>query len=290
MTETIFPHFRLEQWNSMRLQLLWAYQKPMNMQQDVHHAIYDFQTAALVQKGWAEAGSKQDKVIRAEKGQWLLYHQGERWQRFSQDCVILSIGFRFQFPTGDAVFNRGLPVTIASREHPPLKQSAQNILQAMEAHIGTGFLRLKEQVDLQNYMHAQNALRLFLIEFAHVCQKQGIRASQTGHSNPHVMAALEMIEATPISENGKPLKPGSIAKSIGIHPVYLDRLMVEETGLTTFQQIDKRRLQIAQDALIANQDHLKAIAYSLGFSSPAHFSSWFKQRTQCTPFQFRKQG
>jgi len=290
MDTTPYPEFRLEQWSSMRLQLLWAYQKRMDHPQRGSSPTYDFQTAALVRKGWAEVGQGGSERLRAGAGQWLIFKQGKRWQRFSADCELLSIGYRFQLPTGEALYDEGLPVGFAAEQSPQMEREARKVLRLMERHIGAGFLLSKQVVDMRHYLLSQNALRSFLIELAGILHRQGVRPQTMGQGHPKVVQALEMIHSAPISDLGKTLSNQRIADKVGLSLTHLDRLIVAETGRTIFQHIDTRRLRTAQDALLAERDSMKAIAYALGFSSPAHFNSWFKKRTQTTPLQFRKQG
>jgi AraC-like DNA-binding protein len=274
----------------MRLQLLWAYQKRLNLQESFSQNDYKFQTVALVCKGWAELGHTESQHIHADRGQWLIFKQGRRWQRFSKDCVLLSIGFRFQLPTGEAIFDDGLPLRIQASEHPNLEHEARQVLKHMEQHVGNGYLLLNEVVDMRHYLLSQNALRSFLIELASVCHLHGVHPKSMNLGNPQVIHALEIINSTPTSGNTQQIKSNEIAQKIGLSPTHLDRLMVQETGHTVHQHMDNRRLVTAQDALLAKQDSLKVISYTLGFSSPSHFNSWFKRKEGCTPLRYRNQS
>ncbi|WPJ96142.1 helix-turn-helix domain-containing protein [Coraliomargarita algicola] len=285
-----FPEYRLEQWNSLRIQLLWAYQKKGDLPQVIDSMDYHFQSAALVIKGWAKVGVSTDAEHRADPGQWLIFKQGRRRQQFSVDCELLSIAYRFQLPTGEALYDDGLPCIFDATEAPRLEREARKILPLMARHVDAGFLRLQQVLDMRDYMLTQNALRSFLLELTAVLQVKGIHPQVMGKGNARVAQAMEMINSADIYELGKSVTNASIAKRVSLSLPHLERLMVAETGHTLYQHIDLRKLQTAQDALLANHDSMKAIAYSLGFSSPAHFNSWFKKRTRMTPLQFRRQG
>jgi len=274
----------------MRLQLLWAYQKSMDLPQSVSNQTYHFQTAALVLQGWAEVGHQPSDRLRAEAGQWLVFKQGKRWQQFSPDCELLSIGYRFQLPTGEAFYDEGLPLAFSASDHPALEREGRKVLRLMEQYVGAGFLLSKQVIDMRHYLLSQNALRSFLIELASILHTYGIRPQSMRQEDPRVVRALEIINSSAINELGQAASHRTVARDVGLSPTHLDRLMVAETGRTLFQHIDTRRFRTAQDALLADQDSIKAIAYALGFSSPAHFTSWFKKRTGHTPLQFRKKG
>jgi AraC-like DNA-binding protein len=282
-----YPQYRWGQWTSMRLQLLWAYEKRMNLPETFAQNDYNFQTVALVCEGWAELRHRKTQHIRAECGEWLIFKQGRRWQRFSKDCKLLSIGYRFQLPTGEAIFDEGLPLCVSANQFPKLENEARNILGLMKAHVGAGYMRFKEIVDMRHYLLSQNALGSFLVELAHICNTYDIHARSMCLGNSQVIQALEIINAFPETSELRCMKSSDIAQRIGLSPTHMDRLMVQETGLTVHQHMDNRRLITAQDALIAKQESLKVISYTLGFSSPSHFNSWFKKKEGCTPLQYR---
>ncbi|MDQ8193677.1 helix-turn-helix transcriptional regulator [Coraliomargarita sp. SDUM461004] len=285
-----FPEYRLEQWNSLRIQLLWAYQKQGNLPQVIDRMDYHFQSAALVIKGWAKVGVGTHEEQLAEPGQWLIFRQGRRRQQFSEDCELLSIVYRFQLPTGEALYNEGLPLIFEAAQVPRLEREARKVLRLMARHVDAGFLRSQQVLDMRDYMLTQNALRSFLLELTGILHARGVHPHVMGKGSTQVAQALELINTAEIHELGKSVTNASIAQQVSLSLTHLERLMVAETGRTLFQYIDLRKLRTAQDALLAEHDSMKAIAYSLGFSSPAHFNSWFKKRTQMTPLQFRRQG
>lgn len=287
MTSSIYPRFRLDQWTTLRLQLLWAYRKLIETADKPQHpGHFPFHTAALVCEGWAEAQHEGTRRIRANAGQWLVLRQGLRWQRFSKDCELLSIGFRFQLPTGEAVFDEGFPLRFASADHPGLEREAWRVLRHVRKSIGEGYYLRQQMVDMREYLLAQNALRLFLLELAGVFHACGIRQRTMSPGNPHVLRVLDIIEHLP---TGQSVTGASIAKQVGLTITHLDRLMLAQTGHTVHQQIELRRIQRAQDALLARASSLKAIAYDLGFSSPSHFHRWFKKTHNMTPLQYSHQ-
>ncbi len=270
------------------MQLIWAYEKRMKHTEEFYETRNNFQTALLVKKGWAEAGQSKASVKRARKGQWLVLRQGKRLQRFSPNCEILSIGFRFQFPTGDAVYDEGYPLCFESHLSPEFNEAALKVLEEVRLHIGDGYYLRQQEMDMEHFLMSQNALRVFLIELAKVFHSHEM-PPQTGiQENPLVSQALVTIDEA-INAPDKKIKTSDIARRMQLSTSHLDRLMVSGTGRTIHQQIEARKLQLAQDALIADHSSLKTIAYDLGFSSPSHFNYWFKQREGVTPLAYRQQ-
>ncbi|MFQ9937062.1 MAG: helix-turn-helix domain-containing protein [Parasutterella excrementihominis] len=48
-----------------------------------------------------------------------------------------------------------------------------------------------------------------------------------------------------------------------------------------------RRLGLAENLLKENKLSIKQISYSVGFKTPAHFSTAFKKRHEMTPSEYR---
>lgn len=269
----------------MRLQLLWAYEKSMLGVVSPSGTSYSFQSALLVLKGWAEAGESPSRHKRATQGQWLILRQGPRWQRFSDDAVVLSIGFRFQLPTGEAIYDENFPVKVESSDWPGLERAAGRVMSSMKKHVSLSFFPRQQVVNMRDFLLSQSALRLFLIELADIFQAEGVRPRTMSQGNTHVLDALEIIDHIP---PGKTMTAQDIAAQTGITLTHMDRLMVAETGHTVHKQLEMRRLVLAQDALLANTASLKSIAYDLGFCSPSHFNHWFRKNHGQTPLQFRQ--
>lgn len=67
----------------------------------------------------------------------------------------------------------------------------------------------------------------------------------------------------------------------------LSKLFSEVRGITIERFAIIHRIEYAKELLCYNQLSTSEIAYTLGYSSPAHLSSQFKQVTGMTPKEFR---
>ena len=70
----------------------------------------------------------------------------------------------------------------------------------------------------------------------------------------------------------------------------LSKLFSEVRGITIERFAIIQRIEYAKELLCYSQLSTSEIAYKLGYSSPAHLSSQFKQVTGMTPKDFRAQG
>ena len=79
-----------------------------------------------------------------------------------------------------------------------------------------------------------------------------------------------------------------IAKIAGYSKFHLNRLFLENTGLTIYQYIKERRLLEAANQLISTEKSIIEIAFCVGYTSQQAFTFAFKQKFLCTPQTFRK--
>lgn len=85
----------------------------------------------------------------------------------------------------------------------------------------------------------------------------------------------------------KNLNNKQFSEMTGYHEYHLNRLFMKHTGFTIHQYILNVRI-IQAKKLLQNTDlPLSAIADKIGFNSNTHFSSYFKQIVEMSPFEFR---
>ncbi|WP_025680790.1 helix-turn-helix transcriptional regulator [Paenibacillus massiliensis] len=80
-----------------------------------------------------------------------------------------------------------------------------------------------------------------------------------------------------------------IADVFYISSPYLCRIFKETTGFTVIEYLNYVRIRQAQELLRETSWRVTRIAESTGFDSIAHFGRVFKQMTNRTPLQYRKQ-
>ena len=80
-----------------------------------------------------------------------------------------------------------------------------------------------------------------------------------------------------------------VADTMNMNSRTLQRRLAE-FGLTYRQLVDEVRLETARRLFENSELGLSIIAYSLGYSDPAHFSRAFVRWTGTTPWKFRCRG
>ena len=113
------------------------------------------------------------------------------------------------------------------------------------------------------------------------------RADQAGSDNrdtvPRILSYIEQ-------NIGRRISNTEIGEALNYNPNYLNRLMLQHTGMPLHQYILQRRLSIAANLLLNGRQPISDVAMALGFSSPSHFSNFFKEQTGMTPNRYRQQG
>lgn len=82
----------------------------------------------------------------------------------------------------------------------------------------------------------------------------------------------------------------AIQSDLHLSKFYLAKTFKEVTGITIFQFLIQRRVYQAKIELIEGKRPITEIGYDVGFKHPSHFSRAFKQYTNLTPEQYRKQN
>lgn len=81
-----------------------------------------------------------------------------------------------------------------------------------------------------------------------------------------------------------------VAQVAACSPFHLSRVFRRLRGIGLHQQLVQLRLREAVDRLQDHHDSLTDIAMNLGFSSPSHFSTCFRDNFGVSPRRFRRNG
>ena len=81
-----------------------------------------------------------------------------------------------------------------------------------------------------------------------------------------------------------------IGSDLNYNPNYLNKLMIQHTGMTLHQYVLQSRLDYAMTLLHTTDRSINDIALELGFYSLSHFSNYFKKQTGTTPVLYRRSG
>lgn len=81
-----------------------------------------------------------------------------------------------------------------------------------------------------------------------------------------------------------------ISKDLNYSKFYISRVFSENTGISIYKYIQRRRLTIAAQKLVETNKPIIAIAYEAQYNSQQAFTLAFHQLYVCTPQTYRKNG
>ena len=110
----------------------------------------------------------------------------------------------------------------------------------------------------------------------------------TRTTGPLTARELQNIEQYLSGLSGKAPSVVDMATACGLSERYFAKRFRELTGLPVSQYIKAVQVSRAKVLLMETDLPLKEIAYRLGYSTSANFSSSFRAATGTTPGQFRK--
>ena len=107
-----------------------------------------------------------------------------------------------------------------------------------------------------------------------------------GRKDDTVTAILRHIEA----HFTEKITLGGLADAFHLHPIYLQRLFKERTGLSPLEYTQKLRVERAGVYLVSSNMSVDEIAEAVGFCNASYFIKVFHSITSNTPAQYRKKA
>lgn len=272
----------VEDWSSLRARLLWCYQgevAPSNRR--------EITQGRRLTAWWIHAGAvtvtSRGKSLSAGEGDWIFCGPEPWEQSFTGKARLLSINFHLEWPSGDSLVEPFFVIPAA--DHPALAAAAKPLL---------ALLRRKfpgVRVDLQGlsasptaFFQLQQLFSAWVLAYLETVLALGVLPARMTGVDPRVQAALRLLDRQGWEVR---YREEALARQVGLSVGHLDRLFVHQMGTTPRGYLQKRRLESARARLREPVMAIKKVAYELGFSSPAHFSHWFREATGQSPREFR---
>lgn len=276
------PNLSIAEWSALRMQLLWCYEGSVRKDHLDKLNTGRHLSAWLIEAGSA-AVHRRGQTIRARAGEWLFNGPAARRQEFSPGARILSINFVLEWPSGDPLFETFLK--IPGGRAPALSRAARPLARFLHRHFPNVRTNLSGRPSsLVSHFEIQRLFSTWMLAFLKALRDAQVHPSRMAGKDPRILSAVRLLERHPWEP---PFEKAGLARQIGLSAGHLDRLFVREIGLTPAAYLQRRRLNLATALLADSSIPVKKIAYDLGFSSPAHFSHWFRNARGKSPRQFR---
>ncbi|MEY3051673.1 MAG: hypothetical protein RLY31_1458 [Bacteroidota bacterium] len=154
------------------------------------------------------------------------------------------------------------------------------------------FTRIQAELRQSVDKHSKKLIAANIELFLNYCERFYDRQFLTrDQANQGIMEKLEELLANYFSSD-KPRTTGLpsvayCARELNLSANYFGDLVKKETGRTAQEYLQQKLLDEAKDRLRHPAISVGEVAFGLGFRYPQHFSRLFKQRTGCTPVEYR---
>lgn len=220
-------------------------------------------------------------------GRWVFLGHTPTEIRFSPGSRIVSISFHLLTADGRALFPDLSPYLCPESATEILRDATNVILENLEPWKEQGTLLLgRHRIDLIDNLAIEAAFYHFLSHYCRLLLETGAEPLELHQMDERVHQAVQLLTAWDMRI---PFSEEALAASVHLGPAQLRRLFEKAMGRSPFQYYDRHRWELADHSLREGQLPMKELAYELGFSSPAHFSNWFRNRAGMSPGAYRKQ-
>lgn len=272
-------------WRTLRCEWLWVYRGPVP-QWGVWSAEIPVPAGVFfVERG--EVRIRADgKEIRVPRGQAFFSSPHLRQHWFAPGTCLLSVGFRAQWPDGTSLFRNALNFTAATSA---LRTATRKLFTTIHGPQKT--VTYRQAIESASYSPAEWAAReaAFTAWFAawmETLHQLGVQpAPQVRISRRRVDQLVAWLQALPPHQTTLSLPPGF---PIGIRRA--GQLMQQQFGIGLRTFMERRRLDVARERIVADQHTLKEIAFALGFRHASHFTAWFRRHAGVSPSAYRMSG
>ncbi|CAM3018222.1 helix-turn-helix domain-containing protein [Rariglobus hedericola] len=271
-----------EDWSFLHTRLLWCYEGEVDAPNQ-----HRFSQRNQLSAWWIQAGAVTVKRGRdtwtARAGEWMFCGPHPLHQNFSPGARILSINFKLEWPSGDSLVEQIVVASAAG--HPALGKAARSLLRFISRCFPGIVTALQPQsVKLTDFFETQQLFAAWTQAYLKTVLAAGVVPARMGGLDPRVLEALRHLDR---HDWRTPFREKNLAATAGLSAGHLDRLFVQQLGLTPRAYLQKRRLESATATLADSAVPAKKIAYDLGFSSASHFSHWLRRATGKSPRQVR---
>lgn len=272
----------VEDWSSLHARLLWCYEGTVEPAHRAGPARGRHLTAWAIHSGQVTVTSRGRSLV-AHVGEWIFCGPDPRVQEFTADARLLSINFTLEWPSGDSLVAPFL--VLRAEDHPQLSAAARPLVALLRREFpGVRHDLQSHTASPTSFFRFQQMFSAWVLAYLEAVQAAGEHPSRMTGIDPRVLAAVRLLDRHRWSDR---FTEKDLAEKIGLSAGHLDRLFVHQMGATPRGYLQKRRLEAARAMLREPRMTIKEVGYELGFSSPAHFSHWFRQATGKSPRTFR---
>ncbi len=274
-----------EVWRSLRCEWLWVYRSPAPQ-----HGVWSAEIPVPPGVFFVERGAVRIRVDGEEtlvpRGHAFFSAPGLRRHWFAENTCLLSVGFRSLWPDGTPLFRSGLNFAAAS---PLLRRATLKLFASI--HNGRKAVTFRQAtrataLSVADWTTHEAAFTTWFAAFVETLQKLGVTSeSRTPASRRRVDQLVAWLDGLPLDQTRPTLPP-----DFPLGRRRAEQLMQQQLGIGLRTFLERRRLEVAREHLVADQATLKEIAFVLGFRHASHFTAWFRRHNGISPSAYRAGG
>ncbi len=275
-------NLRLGDWQQLRFSLLRCYKRNVL---PPHRCVRlnrpDSWSLWVLERGTAEIVLHDGTRVGAEAGSLFQPPPAiSRVQHFSDDARMISIGWYAHWVDGFAMFAHEHALVLPCGQFPELVAASN----ALHRVTGDVFDNPTAALPVEQWSSMETAFHAWLTAWFRMMDEVGFQVCEPREHDPRLLRAMELIRTAVMSG---PVPFGAICNHLRLSRVQIDRLFRNELGMTPKEYQNRQLLIQVKELLYRSNDSLKEISHRFGFSSPAHFSTWFRRQTNQSPQEYR---
>ncbi len=274
-----------EVWRSLRHEWLWVYRGPVPQ-----CGVWSAEIPVPVGVFFVESGEVRIRADGKEtlvpRGQAFFSSPKLRRHWFAANTCLLSVGFRSQWPDGTALFRDALNF---AADAPALRKATRQLFASIYG--AQKVVSYRQAIEAAKYSASEWAVReaafaAWFVVWMETLQELGVQPeSQRRARRRRVDQLVAWLQALPLDQTTPSLPP-----DFPIGSRRAEQLMQEQFGIGLRMFLERRRLDVARERIVADHETLKEIAFALGFRHASHFTAWFRRQTGVSPSEYRQSG
>jgi len=278
-------HLPADVWRTLRHDWLWVYRGPVP-QCEVWSAEIPVPAGVFfVERGEVRIRADGQETL-VSRGQAFFSSPSLRRHWFAANTRLLSVGFRSEWPDGTSLFRNALNFAANA---PALRKATLRLFARI--HGPRKVVTYREATTAATYSPAEWAAHeaafaawfvawMETLELLQVLPRPQVRASRS-----RLDQLVAWLQALPLDQTSPSLPP-----DFPIGSRRAEQLLQRQLGIGMRGFMERRRLDVARERIVADQATLKEVAFALGFRHASHFTAWFRRHTGASPSEYRLGG
>lgn len=272
-----------ERFASVAPRLIWATERVWSEQEArAFSGTYDSRENMVwfVHSGSITVGDR-----RVAAGKWMFMGMGRQVRAFEGPVRFFSVGLRWLWPDGRALYDIPEPRVVDGGRLPELLTRMQQVVRNCAEAVGEDArLLVYFPADLGTHARLHEIAGCWAKGYADAMEVLGIAPFLGALSDPRLEPVHAMLSGWPLD---LPLDPAALVTCSGLSARQLHRLFQEQIGRSPREVFELRRYEHVRRELLQPTVRIKAVAASVGFTDPAAFNRWFTRRSGVPPRRFR---